>query len=428
MNFRYFGMALALSAPLAAGCKTPPGLVAMERELRYQEDMIYQLQDYIHTYKSHLSACRAENQFLRHPTASRPSTPSQGPPARPFGPLRQKGPVAPSRDAGDENGDLRPPQIHLPPLGTHGPTQPPTADDPFQVVDLEEEDPPARVKAAEPVSTEIAAETQDPIAPLSYEPPHHASDPARREAVATLTLKPEGTAAYEQDGRPAADGIQVWLEPRGAAGKIVPADGTVTVAALDPHRPRSAKPLARWQVKSADLQRFQNHDGIRLKLRWPQKAPPQTKVLVFVRMITSDGLWIYADQLVSLDRQVIDATEPAFAGGRPRKPPTVSPTAHNEPLPAPPSKVRPDKTVPAGPQKTGWTASTSRRREDPSRPPQAQQVAKDEPASVVEDEQLPVAKDEQPGADATPQSPSAAAASPPRPSAQRQSVRPPPQR
>lgn len=48
------------------GCKTPGSTEALQRELRYQEDMIYQLQDYIRTYKCYLEECRQENDACQH--------------------------------------------------------------------------------------------------------------------------------------------------------------------------------------------------------------------------------------------------------------------------------------------------------------------------------------------------------------------------
>ena len=70
MKIRYLLTATVLLAPLV-GCKTPKAIEEMERELRYQEDMIYELQGYVETYKSHLQACRAENISLGGSAAMR---------------------------------------------------------------------------------------------------------------------------------------------------------------------------------------------------------------------------------------------------------------------------------------------------------------------------------------------------------------------
>jgi hypothetical protein len=347
----------------------------MERELRYQEDMIYQLQDYIHTYKSHLGACRAENQSLRQTSASLPrisnGTPADGTPADGNGQPMEVVPVEPENGQnGGQNGELQPPQIQLPPLSANQPHQPTAVDDLFEVVELDQQNRPVQREPLQP--TEIAAETEDKIAPASYDSPLAVDNPADHEAVATLSVNPDRTAAYGQNPQRDTEGIQVWLEPRGASGRIVRASGTATIAVLDPRQSRSAKPLARWQVKSADLRRFQTRDGIRLKLRWPQEAPQQSEVLVFVRMITSDGLWIYADQFVSLDSQLIDAAAPVIAARRPDKPPTVSPTARDQSQDKPVPKAarrasteavleKKSKKTAAVPEKKSWSAATPRK-------------------------------------------------------------------
>ncbi|MDH3719582.1 MAG: hypothetical protein OES79_15780, partial [Planctomycetota bacterium] len=266
-------------------------------------------------------------------------------------------------------------------------------DDPFEVVELDQQNRP--VQNEQPQPAEIAAETDHQAAPVSYDSPLDVGDPGNHEAVATLSLDPHRTGVYRQDQQQDTDGIQVWLQPRGASGRIVRAGGTATIAVLDPSKPRSAKPLARWQVKSADLRRFQTRDGIRLKLRWPQEAPQQPDVLVFVRMITSDGLWIYADQSVRLDSPVIDAAAPAVAAGRPDKPRTVSPTAHDQPLDKPVPKATSQTSAEAVPEKKeavslkkGWNAVAPRKPQPQvgqtgsHNAPQRQPTSKAEPAAV----------------------------------------------
>nr|NIP87359.1 hypothetical protein [Planctomycetales bacterium] len=183
---------------------------------------------------------------------------------------------------------------------------------------------------SEPEASEIAADLRedvgDELEPVSYQADPPARGPSTAAAVATLSLNGRRTGPYEQDGQPGTDGLQVWLEPKAANGTIVATAGSATIALLDPHQPRSAKPLARWQVSSADLRRHQTYQGIRLRLRWPHQAPPLAQAVLFVRMITEDGLWIYADQTLALDGKGQEDERPLVAKRRPEKPPTVSPT------------------------------------------------------------------------------------------------------
>ena len=44
------------------GCKSSGGTESLQREFRYQEAMIYQLQAYIRTYKGYLEDFRRENE------------------------------------------------------------------------------------------------------------------------------------------------------------------------------------------------------------------------------------------------------------------------------------------------------------------------------------------------------------------------------
>ena len=345
--------AALLFAPLA-GCKTPSGIVEMERELRYQEDMIYQLQDYIHTYKSHLASCRAENQSLGGSSAAKPSTTKGGSGRFPGQPEA----IPPSVNGENGNGDMKLPEIDVPegfdndlgggPVPAHGHAQiPHNQGDVFQVVDWEGEQP-APAKAA----LASAEETVQPKKAFAVKPLPNPAD--SEEAVAQLSFSTQRTGPYDQDDQPGADGIQVWIEPRGASGKLVKADGEATVAVIDPTAPKDSNMIARWKIKSADLRRNQSPEGIRLKLRWPNDAPDLSEVLVFVRMVTADGLWIYSDQTVRLDDQLIDATQ-AIATSRPDHPPTVSPTAHDGFFDEPEVKEQPLAEVPEVGDKPAWT-------------------------------------------------------------------------
>jgi hypothetical protein len=50
---------------LLAGCQQDSGLDLVERDMRLQEDRIYQLQDWIREYQEMLESCRRENQALK---------------------------------------------------------------------------------------------------------------------------------------------------------------------------------------------------------------------------------------------------------------------------------------------------------------------------------------------------------------------------
>ena len=111
MKQYYLLPALAVCLLATIGCRTPFNSEQMERELRYQEDMIYQLQDYIHTYKSHLNACRTENQALR----GQPGSGGSAPRAPRLTPSDSIEPSTP-RPAADGDNGFQPPRVDLPDL------------------------------------------------------------------------------------------------------------------------------------------------------------------------------------------------------------------------------------------------------------------------------------------------------------------------
>ena len=64
-----------------AGCRTDPAITALERENRYLEDEIYELQDVLDRTQAALDGCRRENIAMKRRTeSSRPST--EAPPGR----------------------------------------------------------------------------------------------------------------------------------------------------------------------------------------------------------------------------------------------------------------------------------------------------------------------------------------------------------
>ena len=106
---------LALALAPAAGCRSDPGAAARERELRLQEDRIYELQDQVKRYQQELAACQARRpRRSARSSSSRPSRsraprhrPSPGPapsprrraPDRALGSARCQSPAAHGRQA-----------------------------------------------------------------------------------------------------------------------------------------------------------------------------------------------------------------------------------------------------------------------------------------------------------------------------------------
>ena len=99
-------------AILLAGCRSDPNRELLERELRLQEDKIYQLQGHVNDMSASLEACRRENALLKRELGSGEagqSSPAEElpVPSRPADerPRRKSSPSAPPA------GTLQPPDV-----------------------------------------------------------------------------------------------------------------------------------------------------------------------------------------------------------------------------------------------------------------------------------------------------------------------------
>jgi hypothetical protein len=262
---------VALAALVASGCRTPHGLEDLERELRYQEDMIYELQDYVATYKSHLNECRTENERLRRDDGK------NGDGRRSGGGLVPKAEgVAPP-----ENG-LVPPVIELPEL------------DGAEDEEFDDASGPSIDAAQSPIAAHRA---------------YAGAEFPKDDRIAALTL--DGSSTWASNSR----GVEILLEPRNAAGQIVPPAGEISVALLDPAAATAdAARVARWQF-TAEQTRLLTRDarpgeGLRLELVWPDGPPRHDDLRLFVRIATPDGRRLVAEQDLRVGAQQLHAASP----------------------------------------------------------------------------------------------------------------------
>ena len=272
-----------------AGCRSPDNNLALERELRYQEDMIFQLQDYVGTYKSYLDECRKENQRLQGSSGS-----------------SDDGSTSPRRDAPDvPDVDLSPPQIELPGNSSEE-FEPPTIELPG--VDQQSDAghsaygtlvaQPNRAPAQKSVLRQPTA-THSDVALVSYE----VSDPV----VTQITLNTAQTGGYHSDGAASADGLHILLEPRNAQGDIVPPAGAVSVALLDPKAGTAAEArVAHWNFSPEQVELIAEEAnagrGFAVDLPWPHKAPIRHHLHLFLRLVTHEGKRLVTDQEIDLAR------------------------------------------------------------------------------------------------------------------------------
>jgi len=281
----------------AAGCKSDLHQQLLERELRYQEDQIYHLQDELESASSRLRHVAGENSSLRRQLgladgdpAGRRSGPSRSPAAAPPAnvPPAVKVPDAPAAPRrGGPPIDLAPPVLEdIPPLPTTSPPRPSGA---RATPNLDAGEP---LSLPAPAPPEAATATL-PVQQLSYEqpaPPPHALQPGHATRLVVNTMQ---TACIDADGDGTSDGLSIVVEPRDADERLVAAIGDVTVVAfdaaagVDPSTGEPA-PIARWDIPAAEAARqfrpLGRLRGMQFTLAWPGPRPAGDHVRVLARL------------------------------------------------------------------------------------------------------------------------------------------------
>jgi hypothetical protein len=259
----------------------------LERELRYQEDQIYYLQDELAEKKARLDHVAGENANLRRQLgvgATDNPAPSRGgrllaprvAPATTVPPAIEVPDVSPlpAPRGGPPPVDLTPPSLEGVPTLPAEPVVPPNA----RGISF----PPAAAAidpAARPI--ESAAEEHSPaLVRVGFE------DSAGGEPV-RLVIKPLGDAA----GR---GGISFAVEPRDSDERLVPGLASdLVVTAYDAALPPGAPPIASWTVSAAEVQsRFRptgRHRGIAVDLPWQGTFPAGDHVRLHVQATGTTG-------------------------------------------------------------------------------------------------------------------------------------------
>ena len=309
MTIRLAWIVAAIALPLLAGCQQRQASQKMQRELRMQEDRIYQLEDWIRQYNEQLNSCREENVSLRgNKPAPSVRTPPK-PPVRvsPFGDSEPKIPGIPEVELPPE--DSPPAELPLPkPAGNRGALRPAPANAPRQVrrgrpptgtrnvavnrrPAIPESLPENRSSAAAAIALASAVETHDysNIRLSSYE----AAKP-QDTTLSGITLNRTLTAALNSDGQPGDEGLMLVVEPRNDAGELVPPAGELSISVIDPAATSEAEArVGRWNYSAEETARLYRRttlgDGIQLKLLWQGPPPAHPHLHLYARLTTPDG-------------------------------------------------------------------------------------------------------------------------------------------
>lgn len=283
---------VAASCVAAAGCRSDLSQQLLERELRYQEDQIYQLQDELQEKCARVDMLSGENASLRRQLGVSPgdslgrsrtgvprpaSAPAAVPPALEIPEaIRVPSPAA---------APLAPPALdNIPPL----PIKPSSTSEPTPLALPE----PTEAAAASPPKAE---DRPLPVAlPVAFDQPLADARPVRLE-VSTAT-----TACFDDNGDGTSDGIAVTFEPRDAAEKLVPAPGQVEITVFDAAHPTA--PVAACTLPSEQaathFRPTTRLRGIHMPLRWTGGPPAGDHVRVVVRVTGPEGAVLETDAAI----------------------------------------------------------------------------------------------------------------------------------
>ncbi|MFN7811684.1 MAG: hypothetical protein ACK5SI_03350, partial [Planctomycetia bacterium] len=278
---------VAVACVASAGCKSDLSQQLLERELRYQEDQIYQLQDELQEQCSRLEQSASENASLRRQLGLAP-----GDQATP-----RTGPVRPRPPAGAAP---VPPAIQLPDGPGRQPAGPPLKPAP---PDLEGVPPLPTGDAGRSTTVPAGGGLDFPPGPAPIDPAARPFETTAGGATGRRTSfdvpVPEGpparvvvnlaqTACIADAGT--AAGLRLVFEVRDDEERLVAAAGDVTSTVFDA---ADAGPVARWEIPAAQaaghFRRTSRARGLHFDLPWQGRGPTADTVRVVVGFVPPGG-------------------------------------------------------------------------------------------------------------------------------------------
>ena len=290
------------------GCKSAGNTEALQRELRYQEDMIYQLQDYIRTYKCYLEECRQENESCKRTATSASGNSSI---------LKNNSQpdvhlIPPGGSSPDE---VQPPSVELP--GIKSGLLPRLPADYYGKLAKED------LYATQPITTQWShplpnnvtlaryqeSILKDPRAPTPLGPGERIEDPV----ITALPFHEGLSGGYAEQGT--FGGMWLLLAPQNASGQKVRPRGELSIALINPRAySTDGARVANWKFSPAQVEMITEDlpigESLLLELPWSGEPPMESLLQIYVRLITPEGNQLLVNQRIDLSQR-----EPAFSGG-----------------------------------------------------------------------------------------------------------------
>lgn len=238
----------AMVCLVISGCHGGVETDILERELRLQEDHVYQLKDCLAHYRQLLTECQADK--VKTDTQS---TGKHREDPRPH--------LAPESDGPSElDSDL---EIEPPVIEPGIPAEPEPLDTP--------QTSPEFSRLIRPPSDEFSATT----------------------SIDQITFNPDLTGIWNHDGRDGSGGIIAVIEPTRHDGQVVPIPGQLSLMILDPNKSGSSAHIARWDFDEKQTsQRWRNSPtvpGLYVDLPWPDGSPTADPCVLWARFNSSNG-------------------------------------------------------------------------------------------------------------------------------------------
>lgn len=275
----HFAAFVAIACVAAQGCKSHGNSELLERELRCQEDRIYQLEDELDEMCNALESSRRENQALKKEVSGGDKGPGQSAPSVSV-PGAPSVDGVPSLDApAVESPSIEAPKYEFVPR--HRSNR--TLEEAPQFEEVPHSDSP------EPQMIDPSDEAP-PFKRASHERPVLSGD---SRTITRLAVNRQLTGGWNSDQKHGDEGIFVAFEPRDSQSKLVEAAGDVSIVVLDPGKSGAEARVARWDFTTDEAeQHFRKGAigrGLQFELPWPSNPPTSRDLRLFVRLTTMDG-------------------------------------------------------------------------------------------------------------------------------------------